>query len=70
MCETPYLIEEKVVILRKYNPNYGDHRICKCGHTYYRHFDSYDNMEPIGCKYCDCWEFEEDEAVNNNFIAR
>lgn len=68
MSEKPYIIEEKVVIERKYNPNYGDHRVCKCGHIYYRHFDSYDNMEPIGCKYCDCWEFEEDPDVNNNFI--
>ena len=23
----------------KYDPNYGDARICECGHSYYRHFD-------------------------------
>lgn len=42
-----------------YDPNFGNERICKCGHTYYRHFDSYDDMAPIGCKYCQCGYFEE-----------
>lgn len=30
---------------------------CKCGDPYYRHFDSYDNMAPVGCKYCECDTF-------------
>lgn len=55
--EKPYLVE--VVEIYKYNPCYGDDRICKCGHPYYRHFDSYDNNAPVGCKYCDCCTFEE-----------
>ena len=59
--EPPYLIELEVVRHRKYNPNYGDDRICKCGHPYYRHFDSYDDMNAVGCKYCDCFDFEEKE---------
>ena len=25
-----------------------------CGHPYHRHFDSYDDMRAVGCKYCDC----------------
>lgn len=25
-----------------------------CSHPYYRHFDTYDDMRPIGCKYCGC----------------
>jgi hypothetical protein len=37
-----------------YNPKYGDSIICICGHPYYRHFDAYDRMYPVGCKYCDC----------------
>jgi hypothetical protein len=32
---------------------------CFCGHSYYRHFDSYEDMEPVGCKYCECMSFEE-----------
>lgn len=28
--------------------------ICICGHTYHRHFDTYEDMRPIGCKYCGC----------------
>ena len=46
---SPYL--EYVVRAKTYNPNFGDNKMCKCGHTYARHFDSYENMEPVGCKY-------------------
>ena len=61
--EEPYLFEEIVVKKRMYNPSYGDDRICKCGHSYYRHFDPFPSlfsdepMQPVGCKYCDCYVF-------------
>lgn len=55
----PYLMQEVITVERKYNPNYGDHRICICGHPYYRHFDSYDDMYDAGCKYCRCDTFVE-----------
>lgn len=43
-----------------YNPEFGDNRECECGHPYHRHFDSYDDMSPVGCKYCgDCVKFSE-----------
>lgn len=51
-----------------YDASFGDDRVCVCSltdkwhpndHRYYRHFDSYDNHRPVGCKYCDCWEFKE-----------
>ena len=43
-----------------YNRKYGDNRKCVCGHPYYRHFDSYEGMEPVGCKYCNgCYKFVE-----------
>ena len=45
-----------------YDKNFGDDRACECGHPYYRHFDSYDFMAPIGCKYCygeECQGFKE-----------
>lgn len=59
--EGPYLVYEYVEknIEKRYNPNYGDDRMCVCGHPYYRHFDSYDNMEAVGCKYCGCQKFIE-----------
>jgi hypothetical protein len=59
--EKPYIVKKVVVReeLRSYNPKYGDDRVCRCGHSYYRHFDSYDNMEPVGCKYCHCFDFKE-----------
>lgn len=41
----------------RYNRNYGDNKICACGHVYERHFDSYYNMSPCGCKYCSCSRF-------------
>lgn len=58
-AEEPYIFRQKIKHIKEYNPNYGDDRICVCGHPYYRHFDWYDNMFPCGCKYCECFEFEE-----------
>lgn len=56
---SPYIKKRVTVtgIFKEYNPDYGDSKLCKCGHTYYRHFDSYENMAPVGCKYCGCEEF-------------
>ena len=64
MKQFPYLTQRKTIY--KYNPDYGDDRVCKCGHIYYRHFDSFPNMdgelmEPIGCKYCQCGRFIEEK---------
>jgi hypothetical protein len=45
-----------------YDPDFGDDRVCKCGHPYYRHFDTYEDMRPVGCKYCydpACLEFQD-----------
>lgn len=59
----PYLETRVKVegVMKEYNPHYGDGKICQCGHTYYRHFDSYENMLPVGCKYCGCMEFRPKE---------
>jgi hypothetical protein len=59
--EKPYIVTKKQIIVttRTYNPKYGDDRICVCGHPYYRHFDTYENMDPVGCKYCGCPSFRE-----------
>lgn len=59
--DSPYLESVSLSVDKKYNSNFGDNRKCKCGHVYYRHFDSYEQMEAIGCKYCHCDEFEEDK---------
>ena len=61
MIEKPYIEKEVVTIDRSYNPKYGDNRKCTCGHVYYRHFDSYDDMYDCGCKYCNCYTFVEAE---------
>jgi len=58
-CDNPYIEEEEFVIHRYYNPYYGDNRICKCHHPYYRHFDTYENMKSVGCNCCSCEHFEE-----------
>lgn len=57
--EPPYIQKTEIVTLDEYNPKYGDHRLCECGHPYYRHFDTHENMEACGCKYCPCNEFKE-----------
>lgn len=44
---------------KDYDPEFGDERVCQCGHKYHRHFDSYEDMAPVGCKYCACDEFVE-----------
>lgn len=59
--QQPYLEEVVTETVRKYNPKYGDDRVCKCGHKYERHFDAYEDMAPVGCKYCDCFAFEEEQ---------
>lgn len=41
-----------------YDESFGDDKLCKCGHAYYRHFDPYDDMIPIGCKYCICDKYD------------
>ena len=56
----PYLVYETKVMVKKYNPKYGDDKECICGHSYYRHFDGYaddDIMADCGCKYCTCRTF-------------
>ena len=53
----PYIISYEVTASLKYNPNFGDDKICECGHAYYRHFDTYDDMDNCGCKYCGCFDF-------------
>ena len=58
----PYLSEVIVQINRKYNPDYGGNQTCECGHSYDRHFDSYENMSPVGCKYCPCNHFKENKS--------
>ena len=56
--DKPYLVVD-IIVNYGYNPDYGDDRVCECGHDYYRHFDSYENMDAVGCKYCKCREFKE-----------
>lgn len=61
--EKPYIVKIKKIKIFKYNKNYGDDRICECGHSYYRHFDTYENMRPVGCKYCACYRFVEKGGI-------
>ncbi len=55
----PYLKEYSVETSLSYNKHFGDDKVCECGHEYHRHFDSYENMEAVGCKYCGCYCFDE-----------
>jgi hypothetical protein len=55
----PYIVELVTTEIRRHNPEYGDDRTCVCGHSYYRHFDTYDGMAAVGCKYCECDVFVE-----------
>ncbi len=61
MSEKPYIKRVRIIkrVVKLYNPRYGDNRVCECGHPYYRHFDTYEDMSPVGCKYCRCYKFKE-----------
>lgn len=60
MKQEPYIMKQRIVTDYLYNPKYGDSKICDCGHTYDRHFDSYYDMNACGCKYCSCYTFKEE----------
>lgn len=51
-----YNIEKRVA--RLWDENHDQDAICKCNHPYHRHFDGYDDMRAVGCKYCECGTFE------------
>lgn len=57
------IIEQLKDSPNEYDKDFGDDKICKCGHAYYRHFDTYEDMYSCGCKYCGCFEFEEENRV-------
>jgi hypothetical protein len=40
-----------------YDKDFGDDKLCACSHPYRRHFDTYDEMRAVGCKYCQCSYF-------------
>jgi hypothetical protein len=75
MSEEPYIKKQVVTVIRLYNPDYGDKRVCVCGHSYERHFDGYEDPDhqDVGCKYCYCHNFIErtdaDSDLRNLVIA-
>lgn len=50
--ESPYILRTRSMEI--HNPEFPEGAICNCGHKYYRHFDTHDDMLPVGCKYCLC----------------
>lgn len=50
MSYVPTSTEDEIA--EQYDETFGDNKECECGHPYYRHFDTYDNMSAVGCKYC------------------
>jgi hypothetical protein len=52
----------------QYDETFGDSKVCTCGHSYYRHFDTYEEMSPVGCKYCDCSVFEERPKSASGYV--
>ncbi len=58
----PYITKWRLEVIKEYNPQFGDDRLCQCGHSYYRHFDTYEDMQSCGCKYCGCYDFKLDKS--------
>lgn len=48
----PVLPSMEDEIAEQYDEKFGDNKLCLCGHPYYRHFDTYEQMSAVGCKYC------------------
>lgn len=63
MSQVPYIKRRTITVEKMYNPAYGDDRMCKCGHRYESHFDSYDNMANVGCEFCFCTDFVESKSI-------
>ena len=66
------LCAEKYIALTdegEYDPTYGDNKECLCGHSYYRHFDTYDDMAAVGCKYCSKWTMSETGEQHSNRVC-
>lgn len=55
----PYVVVRTTVERTEcfWNEAFDQDAICECGDPYYRHFDTYEKMSPVGCKYCDCYTF-------------
>jgi len=68
MSESPYIETRRVIIDKKYNPKYGDDKICECGHPYNSHFDAHKNMRVCGWRYCNCYEFKLKLNVINYIV--
>lgn len=50
--DTSYVPSSEDEIAEQYDEKFGDNKPCLCGHPYYRHFDTYEQMSAVGCKYC------------------
>lgn len=66
----PYLEGFGIIKVSKYNPDFGDDRTCECGHSYHRHFDSYEDMDAVGCKYCVCRTFQEKTGIRVSLFGK
>ena len=64
--EQPYIYKGLNSQKKEYNPKFDSDAVCECGHAYYRHFDSYENNEPVGCKYCSCYHFTLAKKEHNH----
>lgn len=69
--DTPYLYKpiNSLSQERQWNPKYDNDAVCECGHAYYRHFDSYENNDPVGCKYCNCHSFTLHDKNTHNHTS-
>lgn len=77
MTIKPYIItllthSNSITVVRAYNPKYDSNdKYCLCGHSYYRHFDSYERVSRMSCKYCLCHKYVESAGIyTSEFIEK
>lgn len=63
--DEPYIPTIVIAKCKRYNPTYGNERICICGAKYYEHFDEEGFGIPQPIKHNGCSQFVKDEQAED-----
>lgn len=69
-CQPPYIETTRIVIDRKYNPDYGDDRVCECGLSIIDILTHMRICMHVAAKYCQCYTFVEKVNSDNDEVVQ
>jgi len=55
--QKPYIETYRLTLQKEYDPNFGDQKVCQCGHNYDMHFPAF-SKKITSCKFCNCRIFQ------------